>query len=161
MQTYTHLLFGVAAGRLLLPSDTGGQLLAVAGSIAPDLVMIPSYALDVLRGRTPMKVQSPRLIALKELSHSLPFWVMAALVSAGLDWHYNLVFCLGVVFHILIDALTHVEIGPADPSLLWPLPINLVVYTGVWEYRYGPGILRPKPFEAGTCLMLILLALYA
>lgn len=165
MQTYTHLLIGGALGSILCPGNYLLQGAIITGSIAPDLVMVPSFALAKLRGEQPMVNQGPMTILLKEISHSLPltFLIIGALLGlnvSGLFYGAIFAFTFGMMVHIIIDILTHGKSTPwdADQSCIWPfqkMTGKLGTHFGIWDYRYGPGILRPKPFEAGVCIACI------
>lgn len=161
VQTYTHLLIGGAIGAVWFREDPAAQASLVIGSCAPDLVMVPSFLLDKVRGRVPLKEQGPAVIAMKKASHSIPlslfFWLFPWPLQQSLG-----IFFAAVFLHACIDELTH-GIGAAkicDESCFWPFTLEfegLRQKIGIWEYRYGPGVLRPKPLEAFICLVLLVI----
>jgi hypothetical protein len=164
MQTYTHLLIGGAISASLFPHQPLIQAAFIAGSIAPDLVMVPTYVLDKLAGRQPMTDQGKMTIVLKEISHSL--FISIALIFLLKKGSPLNAFGWAMWLHIVIDGLTHCDYGAADQTCMWPFHhrfSKLGSVIGIWDYRYGPGILKPKPFELGvdvTCLALWLVILF-
>jgi membrane-bound metal-dependent hydrolase YbcI (DUF457 family) len=164
MQTYTHGFFGMAGGALLFPNNPIVQIAFIAGSVAPDLVMIPKFVLDKVRGRPPMEEQSDTLMLLKNVSHSIPLWLVGLVVG----WLYQpsmlamLLFAcaLGGLIHPLIDRPTHCdpEYRDTENTYLWPLPFDLndIKWLSLWEYRSRHGDLWPKWQEAVVCLLLLL-----
>lgn len=154
MQTYTHLLMGAAAGAVLYPGNLKAQGAIIVGSVLPDLTMIPSYIMDVLKGRIPMAQQGKGTVLAKEIGHSILITLPLFLLSNG---SVKALF-LGILLHIVIDILTHGDIGKADQTFVWPLQrwlSNPAKIFAVWDYRRGPGILIPKPFEIGFCIICI------
>jgi membrane-bound metal-dependent hydrolase YbcI (DUF457 family) len=155
MQTYTHAWIGGAVGVILFPNNIAGQIACVAGSILPDVVMIPQFLWDKVNGRQPLKTQSSFLMSLKEIAHSLPIWSILTIVGATILSTYDILFAIGVggLLHVFIDIITH-GTGPkenrpywdTDVKFMWPTRTDLRPL-GLWEYRYGHGVLAPKPFE--------------
>ena len=155
MQTYTHAAIGAAVGAMLFPNNFVLQGACAAGAMAPDLVMVPQYLIDVAAGRKPMTVQSKRFILIKELSHSLPLWAITAAVCMLLAvqlWpgFFTAILWAGAVgglSHLPIDVLTHTSprFAKEDLGMLWPFKTRLQV--GGWDYRKDYGNLTPKPFE--------------
>jgi|GEM_PF-5479335 hypothetical protein len=164
MQTYTHLAVGTAIGGLLavyFPHQPLVPTACIIASIGPDLVMAPPYILAKLAHKPPLAEQGKFLMALKEMEHSL---LLCMLLGVGIrflpeGWKFwqviGYAFVWGWLSHIVIDIFTH-GAGPkenrpyweTDLMFMWPLPIDLRPL-GLWEYRYGTGILwPPKPFEA-------------
>ena len=154
MQTYTHALVGVAAGISFFPDNHFAQAACVAGSIAPDGISALQFFIDKLQEREAFSKETKGRIFLRSISHS--FWLLLAVVIAGVLAGNDIViaFCTGTGSHLIIDMLTHKgkEYQSTDQKFFWPLNANL---PGVWEYRYGQGIFRPKPFELVVCLLLI------
>lgn len=154
MQTYSHLLIGATVGALA-GKGLDIQIACAFGSILPDTVMVPAFVLDMLKGKTPLKELTPRLIALIEASHSLFLWfgalVLSIFIHPMLWW-----LALGGFLHVCVDLPSH-----NDPKFsmkcgfLWPLPFRLRGI-GTWDYRKGHGDLTPKPFEAICDLLLVL-----
>lgn len=170
MQTYTHLVIGGALGAWLFPNSWSAQAACVGAAVLPDLVMIPVFLKDKLAGRQPMQNQSSALMVLKEIGHSLLLWLGLLICSWG--WYevsdtqlslWLLAAAVSGVSHVAIDIFTHGR-GPkparpyweTDLKFLWPTKIDLRPM-GLWEYRYGHGILRPKPFEAVVLVLALAL----
>lgn len=156
MQTYTHFLVGGALGCSLFPTSTLAQFSCACGGVVPDLVLLPKYVLDRIRGRQAFTEQSSWLLLIKELSHSIPFWGVLWLIcwyfvagAAPLVWKIGNAFLLGFLSHLIIDALTHCgeKFRSTDQGMLWPLKLKLGALVGLWEYRYDHGVLKPKLFE--------------
>lgn len=149
MQTVTHLAVGAAIGAVYFPHDHLAQVACVTASIWPDLVMMPLYALDTLRGRRPLAKQGRTLLFLKELSHSV--FLSAAVLIAGIvvDRSLVLAFGIGWIVHVVIDVLTHGDPkfqAYGDPNYIWPL--GSLRQWAIWEYRIETGQLWPlKPLE--------------
>ena len=159
MQTYTHLLIGLVTGKALFPDNIWVQGACATGAILPDLVMVPKFALDRIRGKKPMTQQSDRLMAIKEMSHSLPLWVAIGLIGLfplGMMQSHVLAFSLGGVSHIATDILSHrdYQYRKYDLTYMWPLPFSLYGFAP-WEYRKGHGDLSPKPLEAVVIFILV------
>ncbi len=94
MQTYTHLLVGLCIGTLAFRDDSTEILACTAGSTLPDLVMVPLFVLDTLRGRKPLAQQGPALRVLKNLSHSAPLWFILMFVG---KWTHPVLSVMGFV----------------------------------------------------------------
>lgn len=165
MQTYTHLVVGLVAGKILFPHNLYAQTACVFGSVLPDLVMVPKFALDKIRGKEPMAEQSDALMTVKEISHSLPLWVYVALFGSGYGMgvisQFILAFSLGGILHIFADVLTHrdLQYRKYDLSCMWPMNIclNLTLYGfAPWEYRKANGDLTPKIGEGIILAILII-----
>jgi hypothetical protein len=155
LQTYTHLLIGACVGALTHPGELIPTVACAFGATLPDVVQVPRYMLDKLAGRQPLAEVSPRIRALKNAAHSILVW-FALLVGAWfLAWPSLVGLCLGGLTHPIIDALTHKDpkYWKNDAGFLWPLPVRLARYTGVWDYRIDHGVLRPKPPEAVVCAL--------
>jgi len=158
VQTYTHCSIGAVIGALGFAHEPLSQAACVVGAVAPDLVIAFQYAVDVLRSRPPLVNQPRWMIVMKEASHSLLLWGAVLLFFRQGVAH---AFCVGVVSHILIDGLTHkgVQFTQYDSSLLWPFTrYRLGRLIGLWEYRYGVGVLSPKPFERVVLIISTLVA---
>lgn len=153
MQTYTHALMGGAIATALFPHEPIAAVAIVAGSIAPDVPLAVQFARDLVTKRPPMSDQPKLILILKEVSHSIPLWLMVAYATT--QWPDNdlaktlKIFAWGVLLHCLVDALTHggEEYRDTDQGLLWPLKAKLSGLVGIWEYRIQTGSLQPKPFE--------------
>lgn len=124
MQTYSHLILGATIAAWC-GKGLDVQASCAFGSIVPDMVMVPAFILDKLKGRTPLKELTPRLIALIEASHSLFLWfgalVLCIFAPQVLWW-----LALGGFLHVCVDLFSH-----NDPKFsmkcgfLWPLPFRL------------------------------------
>lgn len=184
MQTFpTHVVAGVWISEMILVYSpetftiTEGALLVgagIAGAIAPDLVMVPMFLMDKVRGKQPMTKQGPDIMALKELSHSIPVWLLAMLLVIiifphGILAQLGFVFTLSGLFGgVLPDIPTHSEerFKETDCTFLYPansffkhtLGIDRIRWPNEnWEYRYDHGILWPlKPFELWFNFILII-----
>lgn len=154
MQTYTHALVGVAAGISFFPDNYFAQGVCAVSSVAPDAISALQFFIDKLQRKKAFSEETKGRIFLRSISHS--FWfLLAAIIASALSGNYMLIaFCAGAGAHLMLDFLTHKgkEYQATDQMFFWPLSIKL---SGVWEYRYGQGILRPKPFELVVCLSLI------
>lgn len=165
MQTYTHLGIGAFVGAWVAPGDYVAQFACMVGAVAPDLILVPKFILDKLAGKQPFEEQSDSLLLAKEITNSIPMFslVFAFLflieichswlvlffsewILLGASWSFA--FILNYLIHLCIDLPTHCgkEYKDTDPSFFWPFKVELDL--GIWEYRYGPGVLKPKPFEA-------------
>jgi len=156
---------GAALGQCLFPHSPLCQGLTILGSIEPDLVLVPKFAIDKLRGRQPFATQSSKLMLLKELSHSLPINTLLLIVGLAMGWTAIEAFFVGTGVHILVDALTHcgIEYRDTDQSCVWPFQNRLSklgAMIGIWEYRYAPGVLIPKPAEAVILTVMIAIILF-
>jgi len=131
------------------------QITCIVGSVAPDLVMVPSFFLDRLAGKQALAQQGRVLRLMKNLSHSFVLWGLVVAIDLHL-WQSlpaylaTAVLALGVggVSHMTIDLFTHGNnrLNQMDALYLWPLqrqPFNI----GSWDYRYDHGVLKPKPLE--------------
>lgn len=154
MQTYTHVLVGVAAGISFFPDNYFAQAACAVSSVAPDAISALQLFSDKLQKRMAFSEETKGRIFLRSISHS--FWILLAAVIASvlIGNHILIAFCVGMGSHWVIDVLTHKgkEYQATDQKFFWPLSVKL---PSVWEYRYGHGILRPKPFELVVCLSLI------
>lgn len=154
MQTYTHALVGVAAGISFFPDNYFAQAACAVSSVAPDAISALQFFADKLQKRRAFSEETKGRIFLRSISHS--FWILlAAIMASALTGDYILIaFCVGAGSHLIIDILTHngKEYQATDQKFFWPLSVKL---PSVWEYRYGHGILRPKPFEAIVVLLLV------
>lgn len=165
MQTYTHFAIGSLMAVACYPDNLWGQAAVVAGSVASDFVPAVKYALDKSRDIRPFSHESKRLMILTEISHSLLIWLFLGwLAQAVCPWLLAKLlvnaFWLGGLSHLAIDALTHADNKNWTVGMLWPIPGHLPGWIGIWEYRYGNGILRPKPPEAAIFSLSILAALW-
>lgn len=154
MQIYTHALVGTVAGIIFFPENYFAQAVCAVSSVAPDAISALQFFTDKLQRKKTFSEETKGRIFLRSISHS--FWVLlAAVVASALVGDCILIaFCIGAGSHLIIDILTHngKEYKATDQKFFWPLSLKL---PGVWEYRYGHGILRPKPFELIVCLALI------
>jgi len=183
MQTFpTHVVAGAWISEIILVGSpqtftvTEVTLLlgaGITGAIAPDLVMVPMFLMDKIRGRQPMTEQGPATMALKELSHSLFVWLPAMflvvlLFPRGIIGQLGFMFTLAGLFGgVLPDIPTHSEerFKDTDCTFLYPLNSFCKHTFGIdrirwpnddWEYRYDHGILWPlKPFELWINFILI------
>lgn len=149
MQTVTHLAIGAFIGAAAFRHQPLAQLACVAASVGPDVVMMPLFALDKLRGRKPLLKQGPLLLVLKELSHSLFLALLCLLAGAQSGQVLVTAFAVGWLAHIVIDVLTHADPefqALGDPHYIWP--VGSLRGFGIWEYRIATGQLWPlKPTE--------------
>ena len=152
MQTYSHAAIGAALGALVFPDNASAQATCIAASVAVDFPMAYQYAQDNFHSRQPLMHPSCGVLEVNEASHSLPLWLLLGLCSLFLPDMFKWT-AIGGMAHVIIDVLTHGkgkrEQRPfwlTDVTFMWPLPLDLRLL-GVWEYRYGHGILRPKPLE--------------
>ncbi len=169
MQTYTHVLMGGVIAAVFFRDNTIAQAGCVIASAAPDLTMVPQYLIDLAQKRQPMTQQSKRLMLFKEIGHSLPIWLFLTILGLVLPSPAILAFGLGGLTHSIVDILTHgtgsKENRPywdTDLKFMWPTPLDLRPL-GLWEYRIGPGVLRPKKFELFTdiaCVIIMAVSLY-
>ena len=145
---HTHLVVGACIGALVFDHNYAAVVACTTGAVAPDTVMIPPFIVDKLRGWQPLAQQGPLLLLLKNLSHSVPLWMILCIVG----WYtHPLIFALAIggLSHPLIDMFTHgnPELNEQDSRYFWPVqknPWNI----GTWDYRYRPGDLWPiKPLE--------------
>ena len=152
MQTYTHLLIGAALGATLAPDDPVAQGACAAGAMLPDLAQVPSYLIDKLQGRQPLAAVRPEVLRAKFAAHSILVWAVLLAAALAVGWAPLVLFGIGGLSHPLVDALTHKDekYWENDAGFLWPFPLRLARYTGLWEYRIDHGVLRPKPLEAAV-----------
>ncbi len=170
MHTYSHFVIGTVAGKMLFPNSVAAQIVLVTASVLPDLVMVPQFLMDKVRHKQPLAEQSKGLLFAKSASHSIPLWFTIALLPALLPflsttptqeqlWFQGVVlaFLIGWLLHLIIDCFTHngKEYSDTETGCFWPSPIRPQIL-GMWEYRYGPGILQPKPLEAAIDAGLVL-----
>lgn len=185
-QTFpTHVVAGAWIAEMVLLSSpisftqTESVLImgaGIVGAVAPDLVMVPMFVMDKIRGRQPMTEQGPVIMALKELSHSIPIWSMMLFVTLFIPRSiYSQVMSMfmvsGLLGGILPDIPTHSEEKYKDTDCTFLYPFNgfFKWMRGVdrirwpndtWEYRYGHGVLWPlKPFELWINVILIITGL--
>lgn len=149
MQTYTHLAIGGLIAVTLFPNDPLSEGMCLLGSCASDVPAMFIMFKDVVNKARPFS----RLSALNkrtiEICHSLPLSLIFIVQALVMGNSFKRAFSLGFLSHILIDITTHTgkgEYAETDPSYLWPLPWKLRI--AIWDYRFGTGILMPKPFEA-------------
>lgn len=181
MQTVTHALGGLAIAQtaitleLVEMGETGTVhpffagalflLFGFAGAVAPDVVMVPMFIWDKVKGRQPMTNEGPITYVLKELSHSLPLWIALFLFAwltlpEGVLRDLSLVFVVcGLFAGVLPDIPTHSEerFRRTDCTFLYPLNDVFKKLFGFsalrwpnekWEYRFDHGVLWPlKPWE--------------
>jgi len=155
VQTYTQILIGGAVGAIMFPNNTLAHCACAAGGAAPDLVMIPKFALDKLREVQPFAKQSKAMLFAKEPPHSIVLWVV--LIIIGIIYlpqtalgTATLAFCIGALSHVIGDIPTHADPRFADtePTFCWPLKVKLSQIFGIWDYRIDHGLLwPPKPTE--------------
>lgn len=149
MQTYTHLMMGAALGLGMFPNQPIAQLAIVAGSVAPDLSMIPAFAWDKLNGRQPLAVQTKLTMFLKNIGHNFWLWFLGTIIVARLaPLPIALVvfaFGIGGIIHLLVDLVSHNDprFEETEANLFWPMT-KRPVGVGHWDYRYGHGKFRPK-----------------
>ena len=154
MQTYTHALGGVAAVISLFPDNHLAQAACAISSVAPDVISALQFFVDKLQGRKAFSKETKGRILLRSISHS--FWLLLTVIIASVLTGNDILIalCVGAGSHLVIDILTHKgkEYQATGQKFFWPLNVNPF---GVWEYRYGHGIFRPKPFEFIVVLLLI------
>ena len=169
-QTYSHAVIGTLVGSIVAHPLTGttNQLLAVgvcvAGAVAPDLVMMPTFAIHQLL-RLPGPVpQGPMLMVLKHLRHHVLPWLALAILGFETQWQWHgvalsMLFCVcGIngLLHIGVDVFTHgdTQFNQKDAFYFWPLqqrPFNF----GTLDYRRTEGLRWPKPWELAANLVLL------
>ena len=162
MQTYTHAAVGGVLGITLFPDKPLAQAVCIITSMVPDLVMVPQFIFDRLAGREALKVQSKRMMLMKEIGHSLVVWIVLGTIGIMVLplalQPIGLAATLGGFFHGFVDVFTHGK-GPqeqrpfwdTDLTSMWPLPVDLRPW-GIWEYRHTPPDLVPKPPEVVVLL---------
>ncbi len=154
MQTYTHIPIGALVGALAFPHDLRLQLACIAASVAPDLVMIPTYLMDRAGGKQPLAQQSKWLLILKECSHSLLLCLALAVLALTRGSDLLSAVSVGWLVHIVVDIFSHGD--PrfqvyGDPHYLWPF--GSLRAMGVCDYRIAVGQLWPvKPFELAVLI---------
>ncbi len=152
MQTYTHAVLGAALGATLFPDNLVLQGSCAVGAMVPDLVYVPQYLIDVAIRRKPLTTLSRRLLTVREVSHSIPFWTAAVMgmsivasiwpnFLSAMAWSIT----IGGLTHPPIDVFTHNDPLLGSYGMLWPFRIRLRI--GSWDYRKSHGDLTPKPFE--------------
>ena len=167
MQIYTHLVIGASTGALLYPDNPTAQAVCIIGAVTPDVILGPKFVLDKLRGKQAFVEQSAGLLQAIEVVNSIPYGLLGCLLACLFTLKFPsltlwtvrvawlpLAFFASYTGHLVIDALTHSgkEYRDTDPSYLyfWPFwcpKVKLGNVIGIWEYRYGHGILKPKPAE--------------
>ncbi len=157
MQTYTHFVVGGALGAAVFPHDFVTQLACAAGATFPDIPLVIQFAYDKLKGVPPMSNESRFTVLAKRATHSIAITAIfsfllvgvAGLLKSKSQVTLTLIFLMGIASHICIDMATHKngESDAADNCFYWPF--SNAKNEGLWDYRIGPGILRPKPFEQG------------
>lgn len=166
MQTYTHLLLGSVLARVLFPDQPAAQVACLAGSILPDIVLMPKFALDKIRGKQALAEQGKHLLLIKNIINSWVLWgLFLSWVGFFLSLEWNNFFgillvaavALGGFVHVIVDAFTRKDkrFRETDPTFIWPFQDNLWKI-GLWEYRYDHGILKPKPLELAIDIALII-----
>lgn len=149
MQTFTHLPIGTLIGALAFPDQPLAQIACVVAAVGPDIVMVPTFALDKLRGKQPLANQSRFVIVAKELSHSLLLAIACVVLGLLLDQSLITAFGIGWVSHVAVDILTHGDPyfqSYGDPHYTWPF--GSLRRWGIWDYRIRVGQLWPlKPIE--------------
>ncbi len=141
---------GFAIGAALFPSDPGAVVVCMAAGALPDLTMVPQYRIDMGRDIQPMTNQSRSTDIAKNIGHSTPLWLLVVITAILLPHPLIIAFAAGGFVHVVVDILTHagMEYRATEATFLWPLPRKYNLnWLGIWEYRYGHGILYPKPFE--------------
>ena len=168
VQTYTHVVVGVALGTTLFHDNYPAQVACIISSVAPDVPAASQFLFDLLHGRKPLEHQGNKLMLLQEISHSLPLWILLLLLTWLLNFSWQVIgyaLAVGGIGHILIDVFTHGK-GSKEKrkftglTFIWPLQFDLRTF-GVWEYRIYPGILRPKLPEVIlilVCFVIIVVA---
>ena len=173
MQTFpSHALMGVLVAEVSMTTSLveGYSRLVVwsvcfMGAIAPDMVMVPMFLRDKIQGRQPMTKQGALMMALKEISHSIPVWlgllgVAICFMHDGVLRDMSALFLVAGIFGgVIPDIPTHSEerFRETDCTFLWPLGPLAKVLVGTdtlrwksdrWEYRVEHGVLWPlKPWE--------------
>lgn len=163
MQTYTHALIGTCLAATAFDTSLVTAAACCLGSVLPDVVQMPKYALDKLKGKKPLEHVSSNLLLLKNIAHSLFFWLTGLILALATDTTLMAALFLGGLAHVIVDALTHCDPHyEYDAGFLWPLDIKLATYTGIWDYRIGQGVLRPKLPEAivDALALLIIVLVY-
>lgn len=161
MQTYTHAVLGAALGATLFPDNLILQGSCAIGATIPDIVYMPQYLVDVAIGRKPLTTLSKRLLVIREVSHSIPFWMVAALATFTISsiWpnlftSFGWAVTIGGLTHPPIDVFTHNNPDLGSYGMLWPFETRLRV--GSWDYRKSHGNLTPKPFEVFVLVVFFL-----
>jgi hypothetical protein len=168
MQTFpSHALMGVLVAEVSMTTDliegysrVAVWLVCFLGAIAPDMVMVPMFLRDKLQGRQPMTSTGPIMMAIKEISHSIPVWLLLLMIalyfvnnSAPRDM-FMLFITAGLVGGVIPDIPTHSEerFRETDCTFLYPFgPLTRVLIgtetlrwkSNRWEYRIDHGVLWP------------------
>lgn len=158
MQTYTHMLAGAFIGASFFEGNLLAQAACAIGAVLPDVVQVPKYVLDLVQGRQPLAKVSPRIIRLKNAAHSIVIWVILFALALATGVPTIIALAAGGLSHPLIDCLTHSDekYRHVEAGFLWPFPLKLAQYTGIWDYRIDHGVLRPKPLEAVVDIVLVI-----
>lgn len=138
-----------------------GKALFIAASVAPDIPTAIKLVEGKLRGVNTMtdEHQSEEFVLLKSIVHSIPLALVV--VIAGIWLPLLVPTGIGWLIHNLVDLTTHGRKSyTTDNLFLWPLRADIAQYLGFWEYRIGPGVLKPKPFEAVVDAALIAFIIY-
>jgi hypothetical protein len=165
MYTYTHALVGFSLGGVL-SKKLSVRLACALGATMPDWYLLYNVGYNLLAsGETVIRDMGMFGYYFSHAAHSCLIW--AALITwwnflSGTGRAARAIF-VGMLSHIGVDMLTHSNPGFAasDAGLAWPLKVQLGQIFGMWDYRYGPGILIPKTPEILLCVMLGIYAIFA
>lgn len=170
MQTYTHVMVGLAVGMAIAPNNGQIQAACVVGSCLPDITIVPLYLIDRAKGRVLTFANWSQWLPLVEAIHSLIIWLLALLIVVISTWMWGnqwlVMLCAGGLIHIIIDLPTHGGLWKnryteLDVGFLWPWKFKLGKLFGIYEYRdlRNPGLI-PKWPEAIFLAAVIIVAIY-
>lgn len=155
MLVYTHLAVGFTIGKVFFPENFFAQVVIWIGAVVPDIPVAGKLFWDVLRKKKPFEEESKIYRISADVSHSLLFWLPSLLIS--------LFFFIGVYSHLFLDVISHKikDKGTEDPGYLWPIPVDLKKYFGLFNYQIGePGGLKPSWQEKviiAVCIVIIVI----
>jgi hypothetical protein len=190
MQTFpSHAIMGIVVAEVCIATglmDNYGRLvvwsICFLGAITPDMVMVPMFLRDKLQGRHPMTKQGPLMMTLKEISHSIPVWLILfgitiSLMHEGVVRNMSTLFLIaGIVGGVIPDIPTHSkeQFRETDCTFLYPFGALTKTLIGIdtlrwksdrWEYRFDHGVLWPlkeweKRFNIGAATAIIILIFF-
>lgn len=156
MQTYTHLLMGLAGSAMFSPPLH--KVLFVGASVAPDIPVVIKLIEGKIKGKDTLTIQSDGFVQVKNVLHSIPLAAFVVTLSAWFPLPVLAPIGVAWFLHCVVDLLTHGKKSYSNDQLfLWPSRQDITDIFGVWEYRYVHGVLRPKPFEAVVDVALLIL----
>lgn len=148
MYTPTHLTMTLAVlaiwQRLMQNRQRAALLWAGLGSVFPDIPLIIQLSLNWLYGAKFLLAKNSTSAFLGEMFHSLVLWLCVWLIAETIIsfscqsiWKAVRFLCLGVIGHILVDAMTHGS-GQYGNTYMWPVDIRLGKLIGFCTY-FTPG----------------------